>query len=197
MLWLKKQKSELINEKEQNLIFFQSIVDNVPNMIFVKDAKDLRFIFFNKAGEKLLGYSRKEMIGKNDYDFFPKEQAQFFIEKDYSVLNDKKLLNIPEEPIKTKKLGIRFLHTQKIPILDLNGKPIYLLGISEDITERKEMAEEISKYTKDLESKIIERTKELSSRIKELERVNLAIGRELKMVELKKIINDLEKKINI
>jgi len=123
------------NNSQNELSFFQSIVDNVPDMIFVKEAKELRFVLFNKAGEELLGYKKEKMIGKNDYDFFPKDQAKFFIEKDLLTLKGKTTLDIPEEPIKTRLKGERILHTKKIPILDENGEPIYLLGISEDITE--------------------------------------------------------------
>lgn len=118
--------------------FLGSIVENIPNMIFVKNAKDLRFVRFNKAGEELLGYNRHELIGKSDYDFFPKQEADFFTAKDRTVLDSKHLLDIPEEPIETKNLGTRILHTKKIPILDKEGRPQYLLGISEDITERKQ-----------------------------------------------------------
>ena len=45
-------------------------------MIFVKDAKNLKFELFNKAGEKLLGQKNSQMIGKDDYDFFPKKGLQ-------------------------------------------------------------------------------------------------------------------------
>ena len=55
--------------------FLDSIIENIPNMVFVKDAADLRFISLNKAGEELLGIKREVMIGKNDYDFFSKEEA--------------------------------------------------------------------------------------------------------------------------
>lgn len=117
--------------------FLDSVIENIPNMIFVKDAKELRFVRFNRAGEELLGYSREEMIGKNDYDFFPKDQADFFTEKDHAVLRSKNTVDIEEEPVNTR-YGIRFLHTKKIPILNKDGEPEFLLGISEDITERKE-----------------------------------------------------------
>jgi PAS domain S-box-containing protein len=143
------------------LIFFQSIVDNVPDMIFVKEAKELRFVLFNKAGEELLGYKREDMIGKNDYDFFPKEQAEFFINKDRTTLKNKVLVDILEEPIQTHYKGKRILHTKKIPILDKWGKPIYLLGISEDITKRKELEDELSEYAKNLQQKVDEQTKEI------------------------------------
>jgi signal transduction histidine kinase len=53
------------------------------------------------------------------------------------------MVDIPEEPIQTKHRGLRLLHTKKIPILDEKGRPQYLLGISEDITERKQAEEQI------------------------------------------------------
>jgi len=144
-----KHLSDEIAEREQvekqlkaSESFLHSVFENIPNMIFVKDAKDLRFVHFNKAGEKLLGYSRESLIGKNDYDFFPQEEAEFFTAKDKDVLANKKLLDIPEEPIQTKEKGKRTLHTKKIPILNENGEPVFLLGISEDITERKSASEE-------------------------------------------------------
>lgn len=122
--------------------FVEAVLDNVPNMIFVKDAAELRFIRFNKAGEELLGYSRQELTGKNDYDFFPKEEADFFTSKDRMVLDGREILLIPEESIHTKHHGDRILRTRKIPIYDKEGQPQYLLGISEDITEVKRLNEE-------------------------------------------------------
>ncbi len=128
--------------------FLDSIVENIPNMIFLKDAKELRFVRFNRAGEELTGYLRSDFLGKNDYDFFPREQADFFTEKDRETLRGKEIVDIPEEPMKTRAKGLRTLHTQKVPILDAQGEPAYLLGISEDITERKN-AEETLRLTLD------------------------------------------------
>jgi PAS domain S-box-containing protein len=123
--------------------FLNSIVENIPDMIFVKDAENLQFVRFNKAGEELLGYTRDELIGKSDYDFFPKKEADFFTAKDRDVLHNKKLGDIPEETIQTKYRGQRILHTKKISILNKKGDPQYLLGISEDITERKKAEVEL------------------------------------------------------
>jgi PAS domain S-box-containing protein len=121
--------------------FLDSIIENLPNMVFVKDAKDLRFVRFNKVGQQLLGKSRDELVGKTDYDFFPKEEADAFTQKDRAVLSARKMVDIPEEQI-TSALGVRFLHTRKIPIFGSNGEPEYLLGISEDITELKKSHEQ-------------------------------------------------------
>ena len=118
------------------LEFLDAVIENIPNMIFIKDAKELRFVRFNKAGEDLLGYQRDQLLGKNDYDFFPKEQADAFTEADRAVLAGGKVVDITEEPIQTKN-GIRLLHTKKIPWKNSQGEPIYLLGISEDITDQR------------------------------------------------------------
>ena len=77
--------------------FLDSILENIPSMIFVKDAEELRFVRFNRAGEELLGHPRADLIGKNDYDFFPKEEADFFTRKDRQVLTERTLLDIPQE----------------------------------------------------------------------------------------------------
>lgn len=135
-----KQTMEGLRKSEE---FLDNIVENIPDMIFVKDAKELRFVRLNKAGEELLGYSSEELIGKNDYDFFLKEDADFFITMDRDALRSKKFLDIPEEKIQTNQKGERILHTKKIPIMDKNGIPQYLLGISEDITEIKKVEEKL------------------------------------------------------
>ncbi|HVE12526.1 MAG TPA: ATP-binding protein, partial [Elusimicrobiota bacterium] len=112
---------------------------------------DCRFVLFNRAGEELLGYRRTDLMGKNDYDFFPKDEADFFTAKDRQVLAGKAVLDIPEEPIQTRRQGRRVLHTKKIPILDKRGNPLYLLGISEDITERKAAENALLQKTRELE----------------------------------------------
>jgi len=108
--------------------------------LFMKDADDLRFVRFNKAGEELVGSSREELIGKTDFDLYPKEEAEFFTEKDRDVLNRLEMAEIEEEELLTRN-GLRILHTKKIPICDEDGKPQILLGISEDITEKKQTLE--------------------------------------------------------
>jgi len=155
--------------------FLDTILENIPNMVFVKDAVELRFVRFNKAGEKLLGYSREDLMGKNDYDFFPKEQADFFISKDCDALNNKDVTSIPEELIKTA-YGEKWLHTKKIPILDEKGKPLYLLGISEDITEKKHSEEQVIKLNNQLHENVVQ----LEGVNKELESFSYSVSHDLR-----------------
>ncbi|MGZ5188594.1 MAG: sensor histidine kinase, partial [Kaistella sp.] len=146
--WRKETERKLTDVNQ----FLDTILENIPHMIFVKDARELRFVRLNKAGEKLLGFKKEELEGKNDFDFFPKKQAEFFTRKDKEVLNSKTLLDIPEEEINTQKKGPRWLHTKKIPVFDEHGAPVFLVGISEDITEKK-IQEDINKQlNKELEA---------------------------------------------
>jgi len=119
-----------------------AIIENIPIMLFIKDSQSLRFLRFNRAGEDLLGWPRETFLGKSDYDFWPESQAEFFVEKDRETLKSGKIVDIPEEPIQTRHSGVRILHTKKVPIRDAAGNPIYLLGISEDITERRRIEKE-------------------------------------------------------
>ncbi|MEO7322698.1 MAG: EAL domain-containing protein [Burkholderiales bacterium] len=117
--------------------FVDSIVEHIPDIVFVKDAKDLRFVWINRAAEDLIGISRDECVGKTYHDFFPAAQAASFDAGDREVLYSKQVLDVPEEIISLRNGHERILHTQKIPILDAQDRPEFLLCISQDITERK------------------------------------------------------------
>jgi PAS domain S-box-containing protein len=144
MVFAITERTKELTRKEHEL---DTIIDNIPSMLFVKDANDLRFIRFNKAGEILTGKTKEQLLGHNDYDFFPKSQADFFIENDRYVLGTSQSKEILEESIDTPN-GTRLLHTKKVAIKDEYGKPIMLLGISEDITEQKQ-AEELLRISEE------------------------------------------------
>ncbi|MEQ9553351.1 MAG: PAS domain S-box protein [Coleofasciculus sp. G3-WIS-01] len=118
--------------------FLNSVVENLPVGVFIKDAKDLQVMYWNKTSEELLGYSKAQVLGKNDYDFLPYEQARLLRAKDRQILTDGKLVDIPEASLNTPHRGERIVNTKKVPLLDEKGTPQYILGIVEDITERKQ-----------------------------------------------------------
>ncbi len=129
--------------------FLSAIVENIPVVLFVKDAGDLRTVRINRAGEALLGCPREAVYGKTDRDLFPGETADLFTETDRRVLAEGRILDIPRETIRTKS-GERILHTMKIPLCDADGAPKYVLGISEDITERVAVEEALNRATRKL-----------------------------------------------
>ena len=163
-------------------------------MIFMKDAVNLRFARFNRAGEDLLGIPRDAILGKSDYDLFPEEQAEAFQARDRETLSERKLVVIPEEPIRTAD-GTRWLHTMKIPIVDGMGTPVYLLGISLDVTDRLRAERELEHLRAEwgsivahdlrqplhsiaLSAQILARTTDDSSLQKYIERIR-SVGRAL------------------
>ena len=138
-------------ELRESKALVDAVVENVPLMIFLKEATDLRFVIFNRAGEELLGYDRKALLGKNNLDLFPPEQATHFMAKDREVLDGESgMLDIPEESILTAKKGQRLLHTRKVCIRGADGTTKFLLGISEDITERKRAEAALEKAHQEL-----------------------------------------------
>jgi PAS domain S-box-containing protein len=130
-------------ELESTRAFMDAVVENLPAMVVIKDLEH-RFVLLNRAGEDLIGVSREEFIGKTDHDLFPADQADHFVERDRAVLDSGQLQFIPDEPIQTVKNGLRYLQTKKIAIRDADGRPQYLLAISEDITEAKAASEALA-----------------------------------------------------
>ncbi|MEP0885676.1 PAS domain S-box protein [Trichocoleus sp. ST-U3] len=126
---------------QRTQVFLNSVVENLPVGVFIKDAVDLRFMYWNKASEDVFGYSQEDVLGKNDYDFLPHEQARYLRAKDRQVLTGGKLVESRDTPLMTPHHGERRIHTKKIPLLDDSGTPRYLLGICEDITESKKAEE--------------------------------------------------------
>jgi diguanylate cyclase (GGDEF)-like protein/PAS domain S-box-containing protein len=136
-----------ITEREQasidlrsTQIFLDAIVESIPSMVFVKDARDGRFVLLNRAGEDLLGVSRHDLIGKSDFDLFDSADAERFRHADQAVVASGKLVTIDNEPLTTPD-GVRSLRTQKVGVPDIDGQPRYLLGISEDVTEKLRIEE--------------------------------------------------------
>lgn len=139
--------------------FLDSVIENIPHMVFIKDAVDLRLTRLNRAGESILGCAREDILGKTDYDLFSEEQAAFFERKDREVLENKSVVDIYEEPISTREQGVRILHTKKVPMFNERGEVSYLLGISEDATDRIAMEKEIHR----LNAALAEHTKKLQA----------------------------------
>lgn len=129
-------------ELEKAKSFLDSIVENLPAMLFVKDARDRRFVRLNRAGEELLGIDRRELLGRTDHDLFPAPLANHFTQVDSDVLQGRTPVSTGDEVIATRRRGARILHTKKIPITGADGRPEYLLGIALDVTERRHAEEE-------------------------------------------------------
>ncbi|MCC3587262.1 PAS domain S-box protein [Microcoleus sp. PH2017_30_WIL_O_A] len=137
----KRAEEKLRNTQD----FLNAVLQNLPVSVFIKDAVEQRFIYWNAASEELFGYSRDEVLGNNAADLLEADQANYLQAQDLEVFATGKEVDIPEEIIQLPHRGKRILHTKKVPLFDADGAPKYILGISQDITESKKTETELSR----------------------------------------------------
>ncbi len=126
---------KLAEEKQkESKDYLDKIINSIGDPIFVKD-RNHRFVLVNDALCNLMGHIREEIIGRSDYDFFPKDQADIFWEKDEMVFQSGKE-NINDEKITDVRNIVRDITTKKTLYTDNAGNQ-FIVGIIRDITERK------------------------------------------------------------
>ncbi|MDH5650227.1 MAG: PAS domain-containing protein, partial [Gammaproteobacteria bacterium] len=136
-------------EQYRSANLLDAILDRMPILVFAKEAQELRHVRFNKACEELLGVSRAAVLGKSNHELFPEELAERYTASDREAL-DQGMVLVEEEPITTREKGARFLRTKKFVVGGDDGSPKYLVGISEDITDRKAASEVLEKQESNL-----------------------------------------------
>lgn len=144
---VKKNEINLRGSEE----FFYKMIENLPVTVFVKEAKNYSYVLWNKELERIYGISESDALGKTDYDIYPKEIADEIRKRDVDAMKSGDILDIPFINIKTKDKRTLSLHTIRVPIFNELGEPAYLLGFSEDITERVKNEEELKKLSSAVE----------------------------------------------
>ena len=171
----------------QERLMLRTLIDHIPDTIYVKDA-ECRKIIANPADLEVIGAtSESEVISRTDLDMFPGETGQRGFADDKDVIASGKPVLNREEDFVDRNGNHRWLLTSKIPLTDEMGAVTGLVGIGHDITNRKIAEEQIK-----------QKVKELALSNDELTRFNrLAIGREMRMIELKQHCNRLASQLGI
>jgi PAS domain S-box-containing protein len=156
--------------------FLDSLIENLPLMITLKDADSLRYVRINRAVERFVGNSRGQMIGRSVHDLLPADAAAAIIASDRRALEGDVDADHPEQHVHTATLGSRIFHTMKMPICDPGGRPRYLLSISTDITERK-LGEQA---LQELNSALMSKAEQLAASNRELESFSYSVSHDLR-----------------
>jgi PAS domain S-box-containing protein len=111
-----------------------AILENSPTLIFLKDPKG-RYLHVNRQFARLFGFKRGQILGRTDFDLFPRRQAAVFRANDRKVLRAGVALGFEETA--HYQDGVHVSIVSKFPLRDTSGKIYALCGIATDITDRK------------------------------------------------------------
>ena len=128
-------------EREHERSLLRTLIDNLPDYIYVKDTEG-RFVVANRAVVRQLGFaSEGELVGKSDFDLFPRElAARYYVDEQTIIQSGQGLYNHEGPTVDAnKEEKNRWVLTTKAPLRDGQGKITGFVGIGRDITERKEL----------------------------------------------------------
>jgi len=143
-----RKQQENINNDESLLL--RSLIDNLPDCIYIKDVYS-RFLIANKQTADVMNAGTPEnLIGKSDFDFYPKKMADKYYKDEQHIIHSKNsLINIQEESWDEQNRIIT-VSTTKVPWYDNDGNIGGIIGISRDITKNKNIEKELINQTENL-----------------------------------------------
>ena len=181
----RKIAEQLLYESELKL---RSLFNAMTEIVFEMDYEG-RYIYIAPTSQKLMYMPPDKIVGKKLHDIFPKAQADVFLNVIQKCLDDKKNVAI-EYPLKINDKTYWF--EGKVSVKTENT----VIYIAHDITAKKHVEEELKKHRDNLEQKVEIRTKELENEKQRIEEINeLFVGREIRMIELKNKIIELEERL--
>jgi len=137
-----RDRSKILRRNQEELRtiseFLESAIENIAEPFFIKDV-GLSYIYANRALSELLGYPRKDIIGKVDHDLFDPEQADLFREDDRRVFKEGTLVEMEEGVINDREGTRHTVRMLKTPLKGEGGEVEFLVGILNDITEQKQL----------------------------------------------------------
>ncbi len=161
---------------ERNLL--RTVIDNLPDRIRVKGT-DLRFTLANEAWRRARVPGGRDIIGLTNYDLVPYEQAVRYDMEDREVMATGQF-SVPREIMDGPPEDPQWFVTTKMPLRDVAGNVIGVVGISRDVTDFKRRSLEVEKLNAVLEARVAERTAQLTTTNEELEAFASSVSHDLR-----------------
>ncbi len=162
-------------ESDRQRRFSDTIIQNAPMGVFIKETKGLPLIRVNRFVEEITGRSRDELLGKDDSQFIGAEAGRIAVATEQQLIARWEMLSQEEIQIDTPR-GRRTLLVRKVLVPDESGAIAYLLGMSEDITDRRQAERGQQQFAESLERK----GRELEAANKELESFSYSVSHDLR-----------------
>lgn len=125
---------QVVRALERTEQFLATVIENVPEAIIAKRARDLKYVFVNRAAEILYGLPRSEIIEKTAHDLFPKQTAELIERHDKQLLAENREIEAGTHTIETPGNGVRIVSVKRLPIAGKDGGSHFLLSMIEDHT---------------------------------------------------------------
>ncbi|WP_198028067.1 PAS-domain containing protein [Bradyrhizobium murdochi] len=143
--WVSVQEDVTAQRKGQAILerteeFLAAIVENIPEGILVKDARNLRYLFVNKAAEEMIGMSRAEIMGKTPRELFPESAADLIERRDRQLLERKQQLEAIVDTVDNPVKGRRTIAVRRLQIGGPERKSHLFVSMVEDRTGQTDVA---------------------------------------------------------
>jgi PAS domain S-box-containing protein len=170
-LWLLERRRRRSGERRERSL--KAIVDNIPAAVYVKD-REGRYLMINRRLELLHDHSRSQVVGRSEYDFFPRETADILRRNDQRVFETGEALECEETSLQPD--GEHIYLALKFPLAEPGEPPYAVGGVSTDITDRKRQEEKLAELNAELAASL-EETKAINH---ELESFSYSVSHDLR-----------------
>lgn len=154
-----------------------ALLDHTSAVIYMRDV-DGRYLLVNHEYERLFNVRREDIVGLTDHDLFPADIADAFRANDLRAFARGVPVQMEEQTPGDD--GEHTYITVKFPLVDGDGRPYAVCGISTDITERKRAEEQVRRLNAELEQRVRERTAELEASTRELDAFAYSVSHDLR-----------------
>ena len=130
-------------ELDETRLFLDSIIENIPAAVVVKDAKTRKYLLINRAFETMLGMARSDVLGRTVFDLHRGADATAIDDADSASLQDRDRVQYNEIEVNMVG-GLRTQATNRMVLKGGDGAPKYLIALIEDVTERKKAEQRVA-----------------------------------------------------